>query len=207
LKGLPSTENLYIALGGGAAALAAHQVDGTLNVHFSSHYTLVNDLYAPAKYTGDTPEQVGISIATYAFGRIFDHPKVSHIGMDLLRAQMIAETLVEPLKYATRRERPDGSNKLSFPSGHSAVTFATATVLERHLGWKRSALAYAVAAYVATSRLHDNVHYLSDVTFGAALGTIAGRTVTVHGPAYWSFVPVRTPGGVALVAIHRFDQR
>jgi membrane-associated phospholipid phosphatase len=106
------------------------------------------------------------------------------MGMDLLRAQALAEIMVEPLKFATRRLRPDGSNHLSFPSGHAAVTFATATALERHLGWEKAALAYAVASYVAASRLHDNVHYLSDVVFGAAVGTIAGRTVTEakHGP-------------------------
>jgi membrane-associated phospholipid phosphatase len=28
---------------------------------------------------------------------------------------------------------------------------------------------------VATSRIHDNKHYLSDVIFGAALGTAIGR--------------------------------
>ena len=37
-----------------------------------------------------------------------------------------------------------------------------------------------IASYVATSRLHDNRHYLSDVVFGAAVGSIAGRTVVHH---------------------------
>jgi membrane-associated phospholipid phosphatase len=54
-------------------------------------------------------------------------------------------------------------------------------VIERHLGWKMSALGYAFAAYIASSRLHDNVHWMSDVVFGAAVGTISGRTVTEHG--------------------------
>ena len=52
--------------------------------------------------------------------------------MDLLRAQVISELLVQPLKFATHRERPDGSNYQSFPSGHAAATFAAATVIERH---------------------------------------------------------------------------
>jgi membrane-associated phospholipid phosphatase len=114
----------------------------------------------------------------------------------------VTEALVEPLKFSVRRERPDGSNRQSFPSGHAAVTFAEATVFERHLGWKRAALAYAVATYVAASRLHDNVHYLSDVAFGAAVGTIAGRTVSRHGRDTWTFAPVSVPGsGVAVYAI------
>src|SRR5262245_16629300 len=33
---------------------------------------------------------------------------------------------------------------------------------------------YIFARYVALFRLHENVHYLSDVVFGAAVGTICG---------------------------------
>ncbi len=198
---LPSKPNLYLILGGGAFASAAHPFDQSFNVHLRSHYDLVNDVYAPAKYYGDTPEQIALSLGTYAYGRIFDQPKVSHIGMDLVRAQIITEMLVEPIKYATQRARPDGSNDLSFPSGHAAVTFAGATVLERHLGWKKAALAYVVAAYVASSRMHDNRHYLSDVVFGAALGTVAGRTVTEHGRETWTLVPTAVPGGAAILVM------
>jgi membrane-associated phospholipid phosphatase len=143
--------------------------------------------------------QIPAAILTYVFGRIEDKPKVSHLGMDLLRAQIIDEALTSALKYTVRRERPDGSDDLSFPSGHSSVTFATATVIERHLGWKMSVLGYAFAAYIATSRLHDNVHWLSDVVFGAAVGTISGRTVTQHGRDYWAFTPVPVSGGVAIM--------
>ena len=205
-KNLGHLDNLVVAGLGGGAALAVHPWDADLNAHLRSHYTLVNTLYAPAKYYGDTPEQVALSLGTYAVGRLFDYPKASHLGMDLLRAQIIGESLVQPLKFAVGRERPDGSNHQSFPSGHAAATFAAATVLERHLGWKKSALAYAVAAYVASSRLHDNVHYASDVVFGSALGVVAGRTVTQHGAEYWTFVPTTTPyGGVAIVAVHVGD--
>jgi membrane-associated phospholipid phosphatase len=196
---LPAKDNLYAAAIGGALAVAAHPADPMFNVHLRSHDALVNALYKPAHLFGDTPEQVAMSLGTYAYGRIFDAPKVSHLGMDLLRAQIVTEAMVEPLKFATHRERPDLSNHQSFPSGHAAITFAAATVIERHLGWKRSVLGYAVASYVASSRLHDNRHYLSDVVFGAALGTIAGRTVTQHGPNAWTLVPVNVPGGVAIV--------
>jgi membrane-associated phospholipid phosphatase len=199
-KHLPAKDNAYLALLGGGLAAAAHPADATFNVHLRSHNALVNDIYSPAKYFGDTPEQVAMSLGTYAFGRLFDAPKVSHLGMDLLRAQIISEALVEPIKFATRRQRPDLSDKQSFPSGHAAVTFAAATVIQRHLGWRKSLLAYTVASYVASSRLHDNRHYLSDVIFGAAVGTIAGRTVTQHGRDMWTVAPVNVPGGVAILA-------
>lgn len=193
---LPSKPNLYLALIGGGLAAGVHPADQGVNVRLRSHYDAVNRAFAPAKYYGNTPEQLALSLGTYAFGRLFDKPKVSHLGMDLLRAQAVTEILVEPLKLATHRLRPDGSNHQSFPSGHAAITFAAATVIERHLGWKKSALGYLIASYVAASRLHDNRHYLSDVVFGAAVGSIAGRTVTTHGREAWTFAPTPMPGGI-----------
>jgi membrane-associated phospholipid phosphatase len=56
------------------------------------------------------------------------------------------------------RRDPDATG-YSFPPGHASVRFATATVLQRHFGWK-GALAYPLAAYVAASRLHENRHHL-----------------------------------------------
>ena len=163
----------------------------------------MNAAFAPGKYLGDTPEQVALSLGTYAFGRIFDQPKTSHLGMDLIQAEILTEMLVEPIKFATHRERPDGSNHQSFPSGHAAITFATATVIERHLGWRKSLLGYTIASYVAASRLHDNRHYLSDVIFGAAVGSIAGRTVVHHASDYWAVVPVSVPGGGVALMVTR----
>jgi hypothetical protein len=197
-KHLPSLPNLYIAAIGGGLTLAVHPYDERFNVKLRSHYNGVNQAFRPGKWVGQTPVQMGAALATYAFGRVEKADKVSHLGMDLLRAQIIAEAMTAGLKYATQRERPDLSDSHSFPSGHASITFATATVIERHLGWKMSAVGYTIASYVAASRLHDNRHWLSDVTFGAAVGSIAGRTVTQHGRTYWNFAPTTVPGGVAL---------
>jgi hypothetical protein len=203
VKHLPSKQNLLLTGVGGGLAAAVHPADQSFNVRLRSHYDGVNKAFAVGKYLGNTPEQVALSLGTYAYGRVSHSPKVSHLGMDLLQAQILTEMLVEPLKLAGHRERPDGSNHMSFPSGHAAVTFAGATVLERHLGWRKSLLAYTIASYVAASRLHDNRHYLSDVVFGAAVGSIAGRTVVHHAPDYWAFAPVSVPGGgVAILATH-----
>ena len=200
VKHLPSKQNLYLTAIGGGLAAAVHPADVGFNTRLRSHYDGVNTAFAPGKYIGNTPEQVAASIGTYAFGRLFDKPKVSHLGMDLIQAQILSEMLVQPLKYATHRTRPDDSNHQSFPSGHAAVTFATATVIERHLGWRKSLLGYTIASYVAASRLHDNRHYLSDVVFGAAVGSVAGRTVVHHASDYWAFTPIALPdGGVALM--------
>jgi membrane-associated phospholipid phosphatase len=199
IEHLPSKQNLYLAGIGGALALGVHPLDRKVNVRVLNHYAVVNKIFAPAKYYGDTPEQMAFSVGTWVLGRVMDKPKMSHLGMDLLRAQILTELLVQPVKFATHRERPDSSNDQSFPSGHAAMTFALATVIERHLGWKHSIAAYAIASYVAASRLHDNRHYLSDVVFGAAVGLIAGRTVTEHGRDTWTLAPVAVPRGVGIV--------
>ena len=69
-------------------------------------------------------------------------------------------------------------------------------MLQRHFGWKVGIPAYAVASYVAASRIQMKRHYLSDVAFGAALGIVAGRTVTVgHGDARFAVAPIATAGG------------
>jgi membrane-associated phospholipid phosphatase len=55
--------------------------------------------------------------------------------------------------------------------------------------------AYIFAGYVASSRLHENRHFASDVVFGAAVGTIAGRTVTRHGRDKFEFSVTPSPSG------------
>jgi hypothetical protein len=201
---LPAMQNVYIAAVGGGLALAAHPADPTFNARLGGHW---DTFFAPGKYIGGTAEQVAMSLGTFAYGRLTDEPKVSHLGNDLLQAQIISELIIEPLKFATQRLRPyqTGHCRLncSFPSGHASVTFADATVIERHLGWKYSVIGYAIAAYVATSRLHDNDHFLSDVVFGAATGTIAGRTVVHHARDYWAFTATPLPSGGVAVLVSR----
>jgi membrane-associated phospholipid phosphatase len=173
---LPSKENLWWTAGGGALALAAHPLDDYVRDHIGGNPT-ADAFFKPGQIIGLVVPVAG-SVTTYAWGRITDEPRVSHIGMDLLESQAVALGLTQGLKYATQRERPDGSGGTSFPSGHASSTFAFATALERHLGWKYVVPAYIGASYVAASRLPANRHWLSDVVFGAAVGIISGRTVT-----------------------------
>lgn len=74
------------------------------------------------------------------------------------------------LKYAVKERRPDGSNMHSFPSGHTAVSFATAAFLQRRYGWAFGAPAYAIATYVGWGRVYSKKHHWWDVVAGAAIG-------------------------------------
>lgn len=204
-KQLPSKENLFWAAGGGAAALAAHPADEYVQRHMLNN-RLADDIFKPGQVIGIVVPWAGSAI-TYAWGRITDEPKISHVGMDLVQSQVVATTLTMGLKYATRRERPDGSAATSFPSGHASATFAFATALERHLGWRYAVPAYTLASYVAVSRLPANRHWLSDVVFGAAVGIISGRTVTSNEAQPYPVSVAPTPGGaVVLWSPARFNR-
>lgn len=74
------------------------------------------------------------------------------------------------LKYTVHEQRPDKSNYHSFPSGHSAVTFATAAFVQRRYGWKLGAPAYALAAFTGWGRVYGKKHHWWDVVAGAAIG-------------------------------------
>lgn len=196
-KHLGSRENLLWLGVGTAAALAIHPFDDNINHHFAG-VGAADTFFKPGKYIGETATLAGASLAIYATGRLRDTPKVSHIGMDLIRALVVDEAMTQTLKYSVRRERPDGSDRHSFPSGHSSATFAVATVLERHLHWRMSVPAYLFASYVAMSRLHENKHFASDVAFGAAVGIIAGRTVTQPGSDKYAFAVAPIHGGIGV---------
>ncbi|HVQ41281.1 MAG TPA: phosphatase PAP2 family protein, partial [Vicinamibacterales bacterium] len=154
--------------------------------------------------------QLSVGVGMYVIGRYALEPengtahtnKWSHLGFDLVRAQILTQAFTQAIKQTVRRDRPTGEC-CSFPSGHSSATFATAAVLERHLGLRGAWPTIVVASYVAISRLHDNRHFLSDVVFGAALGTATGWTVVGrHGRSSYTWMPVKTPGGMAIVVAH-----
>jgi membrane-associated phospholipid phosphatase len=198
---LPSRQNLvWVGVGAGLTA-AAHPLDNKTNATLAG--PTLNKVFASGAVMGESYTLLPIAAAVYAFGRIEDQPKVSHMGSDLIQSLAIAELLTQSLKYSVRRERPDGSGPNSFPSGHAADTMAFATALERHFDWRLWLPAYTFASYVAISRLHDNVHYLSDVMAGSAVGIIAGRTVTRHGRTNFPVEAMAVPGGMAIIYVRQ----
>jgi hypothetical protein len=203
VKHLPSTENLFWAGLGGGLALAVHPADDDLNRSLTTS-DFAKDFFKPGDILGNLGPLLGSAVVVYASGRIKDQPKVSHMGMDLIQALAVSGGLTQVLKVATHRERPDGSSHNSFPSGHASGTFAFATALERHLGWKEAVPAYMFASYVAISRLPANRHWFSDVVFGSAVGIISGRTVTRHGKVFPVTVTA-VPGGGAVIYVHHWQ--
>jgi undecaprenyl-diphosphatase len=107
--------------------------------------------------------------------------------VDLVRTSAIlgleSLTVNQGVKRLFRRERPlheaERPHRLrtpltsSFPSGHASAAFTAAVVLSE--GKRTKPLYFALAAVVASSRIHVRIHHASDVVAGAVLGYGIGR--------------------------------
>jgi membrane-associated phospholipid phosphatase len=142
-------------------------------------FNLPTTVFQSGNVIGNVVFQIGAGLATYGAGRSVGNTKLAYAGRDIVRAQIVSQVIVQSLKYSVRRDRPDFSNNKSFPSGHSASMFATATVLQRYYGWKIGMPAYALGSYVALARMSWNRHHASDVVMGAGFGIASARTVTM----------------------------
>jgi hypothetical protein len=198
---LANPANAAIIGAGVLAAIAMHRHDAPLSAWAAaqpaSSYTKIGNI------TGDAITQGSLAIGTYAIGKMAHDDEATHIGSDLIRAQLLNGIFTEALKYGVDRRRPTGSPH-SFPSGHSSASFATAAVLQNHLGWGVGSAAYAAAGFISWTRLRDDQHWLTDVIVGSAIGIMSGHTVTFghHKSQQMRIVPSTTPhGGPAVLVV------
>ncbi|MBK5255467.1 MAG: phosphatase PAP2 family protein [Vicinamibacteria bacterium] len=126
---------------------------------------------------GSGPWSTAFVASLFTVGRITSKARFRATTYDMLDAVAVNAGYTEIFKIAVGRERPDGSDKRSFPSGHASTVFTLAEVTQQHYGWKVGAPAYLLAGLVGASRIRQDRHRLSDVVAGATLGYIVGRTV------------------------------
>ncbi|MEO5683943.1 MAG: phosphatase PAP2 family protein [Chitinophagaceae bacterium] len=133
-------------------------------------------------------------------------------------SQLIQSAVVFPVKKLVAENRPDESNRLSFPSGHTACAFASAEFMRQE--YKDVSPWYGVAGYAAAAstgflRMYNNKHWLSDVVAGAGIGIMSTRL------SYWIYplikrklfkdkavstvvMPLYQDGALALGLVHHF---
>jgi undecaprenyl-diphosphatase len=111
---------------------------------------------------------------------ILGGPKGRRAGLATAVASLVATYVVQTrVKPLFRRVRPFVNREArvvgikppdhSFPSGHTASSFAAATALAFYYP-KAAPLAYTVAAAVGVSRVHLGVHFPSDAAVGGVIG-------------------------------------
>lgn len=84
--------------------------------------------------------------------------------------------VVLSIKSLTGVLRPDGSDYLSFPSGHTATAFTAACLLYKEYGSRSGWIgvaAFLPAIITGFSRQLNNRHWLSDVVGGAVVGIVS----------------------------------
>jgi membrane-associated phospholipid phosphatase len=116
-------------------------------------------------------------VGCWAWGGLTSDLRLAEFGRDASESLVMATVLVTGLKFAVNRERPDGSNHFSFPSGHSITAFCVAPIIEKYGGDELGIPAYVLAAVTGLARVEGNHHYLSDVLAGATLGILLGNMV------------------------------
>ena len=82
------------------------------------------------------------------------------------------------LKNTFPELRPDGSDRKSFPSGHTSTAFAAAATLYNRQGADIGLPALLAASFVGLARVQADKHHWYDVAVGAGIGTASGFLIT-----------------------------
>lgn len=139
-----------------------------------------------------------------AYGFLFKNEKMKTTTLLATQAYITGAALESVLKFVSGRTRPsfydpgeeaeprflgpfsktprDANGKKvysSFPSGHTTVAFAAATVYASE--YRNTPIvpiiAYSAATLIGLSRITENKHWSTDVLVGAAVGFLAGKQV------------------------------
>ncbi|EHO07328.1 MULTISPECIES: phosphatase PAP2 family protein [Myroides] len=114
----------------------------------------------------------------------------------------IMAILVNGVKYTAKVERPDGSSKNSFPSGHTAMAFANASFLDKEYGLVNpmySIGGYGAATMTGLGRSLNNRHWVPDILAGAGIGILSTQL------AYFFVDKIYGNKGDNLSLISRFE--
>jgi membrane-associated phospholipid phosphatase len=203
LKALFTMGNLQIAAIGLGVAGGVHTWDHDLEGELQGsvlfdHPSAITNIYGSSHFN------LPVALGVWGVGRLADRPALEHTGSAALRTLALTQLVVGPIKWAVRRDRPDQSSQLSFPSGHAANSFALARLMHRQYGLRVGVPLYIVGALTGAGRIEGDKHYLSDVVMGAVLGTLVGQAVTLERGGRLRALPQLSANGPQLVLYVKF---
>lgn len=175
------------AIFGSSVAITAGltRIDEDINKPFARWNAKSQAFGKAGAFAGSTPVAVGSTLVTLGIATIIKNPKLKSFALDNLQAQIFTGAFTYGVKNLFGRARPingrganywDGplkANKFeSFFSGHSSVSFSTATMIYLHSHKKPwvGLISYGMATGIGISRMHYQKHWASDVLMGAVSG-------------------------------------
>ena len=96
----------------------------------------------------------------------------------LLALSGVILTIADGSKYLAHRDRPYGTDPLSFPSGHTGAAFLAAEFFAQEYSWKSpwyGVAGYTVATATGVLRVYGRAHWFSDCVAGAGIGMLSGK--------------------------------
>ncbi|MFN8370636.1 MAG: phosphatase PAP2 family protein [Bacteriovoracaceae bacterium] len=117
----------------------------------------------------------GYSGLNYYYGKKDGNEKYLKRSNLMLQSTFYSLLWALILKTSVSEKRPGYPDQDdSFPSGHSTASFAFASYIAAEHGWWWGTATYALAGFIAISRINDDFHYLHDTLAGATIGASYG---------------------------------
>jgi|DewCreStandDraft_4_1066084.scaffolds.fasta_scaffold05151_12 membrane-associated phospholipid phosphatase len=171
-----------IGLGGlGLATIAIMNNDLIIKEYFNNNKTEFADkLFDFFNMTGD-----GLAVLAFNSFLFLFSEKEKKTAENIIEAIAVSGATSYIIKVLSGRQRPGNTDNRydfnmfsfndSFPSGHTTVAFAWATVIAENYGiWY---ITYPIAAMCGLARIYKNMHWASDVFVGSAIGIFSAKVI------------------------------
>jgi membrane-associated phospholipid phosphatase len=158
-----------------------------------------NTIGSPAGILGLNVGLIAIGVTNWSYA---GDSRVKDAALVSLESEVFSVGAVLVVKEIFGRARPyqsqdkgashfsPFSSNDSLPSGHAAVSFATAAVFADRFEQPIPLIAYGLASAVALARVYTDQHFASDVVAGGALGWIIGKALSARHPASDSTIDI-----------------
>ena len=143
--------------------LAAISVCGTL--------TTGSAIANPFSSIGKLGDMMMVMTPAYALGLTASEDNFDG-ALQLIASVAAAQLAAEGIKSLELEERPNGSDKKSFPSGHATAAFSGAMFVHKRYGFKHAIVPYIMAGITGWARVEADAHYWHDVLGGAAVAAL-----------------------------------
>ncbi|WP_167855167.1 phosphatase PAP2 family protein [Hymenobacter wooponensis] len=168
------------------------QANRDIHKLFPTYRTRLDDLLIFAPY---------LELGAVALAGVESRDDRINTGLVILKSELIMLTSVFAIKNLTQETRPDGSDNLSFPSGHTAQAFLAASIVHTEFRDKSQWYgigAYTIATSVAALRMINSKHWQSDVVAGAGIGILSAHLGYLTHRNRWGRKP-RLPQGMSFM--------